>query len=100
MPSRRQRPAYPTWLQERQAVSHAVLQQTPSVQKALAHSSALAQGEPLGRLPQSPFTHLRPFMHSRSFVHLVRHWFVVGSQLKVPQDITGPMPQTPAPSQT
>jgi hypothetical protein len=58
-------PTLSGWLHDRHAPVHPTLQQTPSAQKPLMHWSALAHGEPSGRLaPQAAPLQQTPFTHS------------------------------------
>jgi hypothetical protein len=58
-----QMPMEPIWLQEVHEPVHSPSQQTPSTQKPVPHSSALAQAAPTNFLPQLPPTQGRPSAH-------------------------------------
>jgi hypothetical protein len=78
-------PAVATRLHERQAPSHAMLQQTPlpltmSAQKVDAHSSPVPHSAPFGFLPHIPWTHLRPATQSASLEQAAKQAFVVRLQ--------------------
>lgn len=64
-------PAVPFRLQARQAVLHALLQQTPSAQNMLPHSALAPQGAPSGLRPQLL---IMPFM---PHVFGAMHWALV-----------------------
>jgi hypothetical protein len=66
-----QRPIDDGSAHDRQAPAHASAQQTPSTQKALAHSVPCAQVWPLSLRPQLPATQACPAWQSASVVHFV-----------------------------
>jgi hypothetical protein len=89
----------PLTAQDLQLPHGPLVQQTPSVQRLLKHSAAVAHVVPgILRLVQEPAWQLSPAMQSPLVVHIVRQAFVVVLQLYAPQLIVG-CAQLPAPSQ-
>jgi hypothetical protein len=86
-------------LQDTQAPVHAVLQQTPSTQKPLTHSSFARQTAPGEWGEQEPFTH-EPVAQSSFVSQSGQHVFVCGSHEYGSQTSVGPGLQVPTPSQT
>lgn len=91
-------PAVPGSAQLTQSPLQAVRQQTPSLQKPLAHSLSCLQGEPAMGAPHRPLTHRRA-AQSASLVHLSWQRAVAGSHVYGAQTIEGPGRQDPLPSQ-
>jgi hypothetical protein len=78
--TKRQRPADPVWLQERQDPLQATLQHTPSEQCPEAQSPSLMQPELLSLRPQLSAVHSCPFEHWEVVVQLPSHRLVAESQ--------------------
>jgi hypothetical protein len=93
-------PSRPTRLHATQAPPQATLQHRPSLQNPDAQSAFFAQTAPRGLGPQLPATHLTPLAQSPSDVHAGKHLFVLLSQLKGAQTVSGPGLQRPVASQT
>jgi hypothetical protein len=85
--------------QERHAPPHAVLQQTPSVQCADAHSLPARQVAPFIFRPQLPPTHLRPLTQFASLVQVGKHLSVDLSQEKGAHRTDAACLHVPVPSQ-
>jgi hypothetical protein len=96
----RQVPMRPVWSQLTQAPRHAMLQQTPSVQKPEAQSPSLLHTAPRGLGPQLPFTHAMPGTQSALDWQVTTQASVVSSQLNGAQIVAGPALHRPSPSQT
>jgi hypothetical protein len=79
------------------AEEQAVLQQTPSVQNPLWHSSALVHAAPFTFRPQELFAQMSGRLQSVSSVQMVLQ--APESHTKLPQEILAGVAQAPLPSQ-
>jgi hypothetical protein len=75
---------------------HAVLQQTPSVQKPLSHCEPAVQAEPGGLRPQELLTQVLGDTQSLSVLQMISH--AAELQMKVPHGWSGGVTQVPRPS--
>jgi len=93
------RPSLPAIAHDRQLPPHAVVQQTPSMQKPDAQSDAAAHGAPGGFGPQLPFTHAAPPTQSAALVQSARHASPVGLHMYGPHESSTAAAHAPVPSQ-
>jgi hypothetical protein len=93
-------PKRPGSAHDRQPPSQATLQQTSSAQNPETHSSPEAHFEPLGFLPQLPFTHWCPVPQSPLCAHVSKQAPVAALQPYGAQMKAGAGRQRPPPSHT